>query len=160
MFLFCWYFDFLCKFKIFNELCYIDKISFSLFFACFLSCVIKEWIVKLANASQFMQNMAVNSLIENIKTKIVIKFHFINSMTYLARVAYSMVIFSASYDLCFYTFQLMFANGPTNGRMDGQTLLCHSVNEGEIWFSVRINYFRQLLLLLLPVLSFLHFWSL
>ena len=99
MFLFCWYFDFLCKFKIFNELCYIDKISFSLFFACFLSCVIKEWIVKLANASQFMQNMAVDSLIENVKTKIVIKFHLINVMTFLARVANSMVIFSASYSL-------------------------------------------------------------
>ena len=44
-----------------------------------------------------MQNMAVDSLIENIKTKIVIKFHFINFMIYLARVANSMVIFSASY---------------------------------------------------------------
>ena len=44
-----------------------------------------------------MQNMAVDSLIENIKTKIVIQFRFINFMTYLARVANSMVIFSASY---------------------------------------------------------------
>ena len=44
-----------------------------------------------------MQNMAVDSLIENIKTKIIIKFHFINFMIYLARVANSMVIFSASY---------------------------------------------------------------
>ena len=44
-----------------------------------------------------MQNMVVGSFIENIKTKIFIKFHFINFMTYLARVANSMVIFSASY---------------------------------------------------------------
>ena len=44
-----------------------------------------------------MQNMAVDSLIENIKTKIIIKFHFINFMIYLARVANSMVIFGASY---------------------------------------------------------------
>ena len=43
-----------------------------------------------------MQNMAVDSLIENIKAKIVIKFDFTNFMTYLARVANSMVIFSAS----------------------------------------------------------------
>ena len=49
-----------------------------------------------------MQNMAVDSLLENIKTKIVIKFHFINFMTYLARVANSMVIFSASYLLVKY----------------------------------------------------------
>ena len=46
-----------------------------------------------------MQNMVVGSFIENIKTKIFIKFHFINFMTYLARVANSMVIFSASYML-------------------------------------------------------------
>ena len=44
-----------------------------------------------------MQNMVVGSFIENIKTKNFIKFHFINFMTYLARVANSMVIFSASY---------------------------------------------------------------
>ena len=44
-----------------------------------------------------MQNMAVDSLIEKIKTKIVIEFYFINFMTYLALVANSMVIFSASY---------------------------------------------------------------
>ena len=44
-----------------------------------------------------MQNMVVGSFIENIKTKIVIKFHFVNFMTYLARVENSMVIFSASY---------------------------------------------------------------
>ena len=44
-----------------------------------------------------MQNIAVDSLIENIKIKIVIKFHFINFISYLARVANSMVIFSASY---------------------------------------------------------------
>ena len=44
-----------------------------------------------------MQNMVVGSFIENIKTKIFIKFHFINFTTYLARVANSMVIFSASY---------------------------------------------------------------
>ena len=43
-----------------------------------------------------MQNMAVDSLIKNIETKIVIKFQFINFMTYLTRVANSMVIFSAS----------------------------------------------------------------
>ena len=43
--------------------------------------------------------MVVDSLIENIKTKIIIKFHFINFMIYLARVANSMVIFSASYPL-------------------------------------------------------------
>ena len=41
--------------------------------------------------------MVVGSFIENIKTKIFIKFHFINFMIYLARVANSMVIFSASY---------------------------------------------------------------
>ena len=43
-----------------------------------------------------MQNMAVDSLIKNIETKIVIKFQFINFMTYLAWVAIFMVIFSAS----------------------------------------------------------------
>ena len=96
MFLFCWYFDFLCKFKIFNEPWYIDKISFLLYFIYFFSCKTKDWILRLAYASQFMQNIAVDSLLENIKTKIVIKFHFINFMTYLARVADSMVIFSAS----------------------------------------------------------------
>ena len=41
--------------------------------------------------------MAVDTLIENIKTKIVIIFNIINLMTYLARVANSMVIFSASF---------------------------------------------------------------
>ena len=97
MFLFCWYFDFLCKFKIFNGPWYIDKISFLLYFAYFFSCKLKDWKLKLAYASQFMQNMAIDSLIENIKTKIVIKFHFINFMTYLARVANSVVIFSVSY---------------------------------------------------------------
>ena len=68
-----------------------------MYFAYFFSCEIKDWGLKLAYASQFMQNMAVDSLIENIKTKIIIKFHFINFMIYLARVANSMVIFSASY---------------------------------------------------------------
>ena len=43
-----------------------------------------------------MQNMVVGSFIENIKTKIFIKFYFINFMTYLAHVANSMVIFSAA----------------------------------------------------------------
>ena len=98
MFLLCWYFDFLCKFKIFNEPWYIDKRSFLLYFAYFFSSKVKDWSLKLAYASQFMQNMAVDSLIENIKTKIVIKFHLRNFMTYLARVANSMVIFSASYE--------------------------------------------------------------
>ena len=65
-------------------------------FCIFFSCKIKDWNLKLAYASQFMQNMAVDSLIENIKAKMVIKFHFTNFMTYLARVANSMVIFSAS----------------------------------------------------------------
>ena len=41
--------------------------------------------------------MAVDSLIENIKIKIVIKFHLIDFMIYLDRVANFMVIFSASY---------------------------------------------------------------
>ena len=97
MFLFCWCFDFLCKFKIFNEPWYIDKRSFLLYFAYFFSSKLKNWSLKLAYASQFMQNMAVDSLIEKIKTKIIIKFHFINFMIYLARVANSMVFFSASY---------------------------------------------------------------
>ena len=97
MFLFCWYFDFLCKFKIFNEPWYIDKRSFLLYFAYFFSSKVKDWSLKLAYASQFMQNMAVDSLIENIKAKIIIKFHFTNFMIYLARVTNSMVIFSASY---------------------------------------------------------------
>ena len=97
MFLFSWYFDFLCKFKIFNEPWSLDKMSFLLNLAYFFSCKIKDWNLKLAYASQFMQNMVVGSFIENIKTKIFIKFHFINFMTYLARVANSMVIFSASY---------------------------------------------------------------
>ena len=70
--------------------------SFLLNLAYFFSCKIKDLNLKLAYASQFMQNMACDSLIENIKTKIIIKFHFINFMTYLARVANSMVIFSAS----------------------------------------------------------------
>ena len=97
MFLFCWYFDFLCKFKIFNEPWSLDKMSFLLNLAYFFSCKIKDWNLKLAYASQFMQNMVVGSFTEYIKTKIFIKFHFINFMTYLARVANSMVIFSASY---------------------------------------------------------------
>ena len=97
MFLFCWYFDFLCKFKIFNEPWSLDKMSFLLNLAYFFSCKIKDWNLKLAYASQFMQNMVVGSFIENIKTKIFIKFHLINFTTYLARVANSMVIFSASY---------------------------------------------------------------
>ena len=97
MFLFSWYFDFLCKFKIFNEPWSLDKMSFLLNLAYFFSCKIKDWNLKLAYASQFMQNMVVGSFIENIKTKIFIKFHFINFTTYLARVANSMVIFSASY---------------------------------------------------------------
>ena len=79
MFLFCWYFDLLCKFEISNELWYIDKISFSLYFAYFFSCIIKEWILKLAYASQYMQNMAVDSLIENKNCHL---FHLINSMAY------------------------------------------------------------------------------
>ena len=99
MFLFSWYFDFLCKFKIFNEPWSLDKMSFLLNLAYFFSCKIKDWNLKLAYASQFMQNMVVGSFIENIKTKIFIKFHFINFMTYLARVANSMVIFSASYQV-------------------------------------------------------------
>ena len=41
--------------------------------------------------------MVIGGFIENIKTKIFIKFHFINFMTYLAWVANFMVIFSASY---------------------------------------------------------------
>ena len=104
MFLFCWYFDFLCKFKIFNEPWYIDKRSFLLYFAYFFSSKLKDWSLKLAYASRFMQNMAVDSFIENKKIKIVIKFQFKNFMTYLARVANSMIIFSASYLLifCFY----------------------------------------------------------
>ena len=44
-----------------------------------------------------MQNMCVEILIENIRTKIVIKFHFMKFMIYLAWVVNSMVIFSASY---------------------------------------------------------------
>ena len=70
--------------------------KFLLYFAYFFSSKVKDWSLKLAYASQFMQNMAVDSLIENKKTKIVIKFQFINFMTYLAWVANSMVIFSAS----------------------------------------------------------------
>ena len=59
--------------------------------------MIKDWILNLAYASQFMQNMGVDSLIENIRTKIFIRFHLTNFMTYLARLANSMVVFSASY---------------------------------------------------------------
>ena len=52
-----------------------------------------------------MQNMYVDSLIENIKTKIFIKFHFTKFMIHLAWVANLMVIFSASYQLSQTTHQ-------------------------------------------------------
>ena len=97
MFLFCWYFDFLCKFKIFNGPWYIDKASFLFYFACFFSCKTKDLRLILPYASYFMQNMYVDSLIENIKAKFFIKFHFIKFMIHLARVANLMIIFSASY---------------------------------------------------------------
>ena len=95
MFLFCWYFDFLCKFKIFNGPWYIDKASFLFYFACFFSCKTKDLRLILPYASYFMQNMYVDSLIENIKAKFFIKFHFIKFMIHLARVANLMIIFSA-----------------------------------------------------------------
>ena len=43
-----------------------------------------------------MENVYVDSLIENIITKIFIEFYFIKFMIHLAWVANSMVIFSAS----------------------------------------------------------------
>ena len=67
-----------------------------MYFAYFFSCKIKDWKLKLVYACQFMQNMAVDNVIENIKAKIVIKFHFINFLTCLVWVTNSMVIFSAS----------------------------------------------------------------
>ena len=54
---------------------------------------------KLANASQFMQNMSVDKLIEIVKAKIFLEFHSIKIMIHLGWVAKSMVIFSASYGI-------------------------------------------------------------
>ena len=97
MFFFCWYFDFLCKFKISNGSWCIDKTSFYCILPVFSAV---KWRITDKNRQMHvkcMQNMSVSSWIENIEAKNFIRFQLLKFMIHLARVANFMVIFSASY---------------------------------------------------------------
>ena len=99
MFFFCWYFDFLCKFKISNGSWCIDKTSFYCILPVFSAV---KWRITDKNRQMHvkcMQNMSVSSWIENIEAKNFVRFQLLKFMIHLARVANFMVIFSASYTL-------------------------------------------------------------